>query len=77
MRCRPRRRSRCRSTTCRAAGCWRPRTWPWRRCTPIRPAARSSCPPNTGRKILVRATVDPGNRVQESNERNNTTASKH
>lgn len=34
-------------------------------------------PPNTGRKILVRATVDPGNRVQESNERNNTTASKH
>jgi subtilase family serine protease len=34
-------------------------------------------PPQTGQAILVRATVDPGNRVPESNERNNVTASRH
>ena len=33
-------------------------------------------PPNTGRPIMVRAKVDPGNRVQETNERNNETASR-
>jgi len=34
-------------------------------------------PPSKGRAIMVRAKVDPGNRVRESNERNNATASQH
>jgi len=34
-------------------------------------------PPSPGQAILVRAMVDPGNQVQESNERNNKTASRH
>ena len=34
-------------------------------------------PPTPGQPIMVRATVDPGNRVRESNERNNSTASRH
>ncbi len=34
-------------------------------------------PPRPGQPILVRATVDPRNQVQESNERNNSTASRH
>ncbi len=33
-------------------------------------------PPSPGQPIMVRATVDPRNRVQESNERNNATASR-
>ncbi|MEQ8615368.1 MAG: CARDB domain-containing protein [Lacipirellulaceae bacterium] len=34
-------------------------------------------PPTPGQAILVRAMVDPGNRVQESNERNNNVVSRH
>ncbi len=34
-------------------------------------------PPRPGQPILVRATVDPRNQVQESNERNNSIASRH
>lgn len=34
-------------------------------------------PPNVGHGIMVRAMVDPGNRVPESNERNNQTTSRH
>ena len=34
-------------------------------------------PPNPGQPILVRAMVDPGNQVQELNERNNKTSSRH
>ena len=34
-------------------------------------------PPSPGQAILVRATVDPRNRVKETNERNNSTASQH
>ena len=34
-------------------------------------------PPSPGQAIMVRAIVDPGNRVQETNERNNQTASQH
>lgn len=34
-------------------------------------------PPTPGQAILVRAMVDPGNKVQESNERNNSVVSKH
>ena len=34
-------------------------------------------PPSPGQAILVRAMVDPGNQVQESNERNNQIASRH
>lgn len=34
-------------------------------------------PPNPGQAILVRAIVDPSNRVAETNERNNSTASQH
>ncbi len=34
-------------------------------------------PPSSGKAIMVRATVDPRNRVPETNERNNATASRH
>ncbi len=34
-------------------------------------------PPTPGQAIMVRAKVDPRNRVAESNERNNATASQH
>ena len=34
-------------------------------------------PPSPGQSILVRATIDPGNRVPETNERNNQIASRH
>ena len=34
-------------------------------------------PPSPGQPIVVRAMVDPGNRVPETNERNNQTASQH
>ena len=33
--------------------------------------------PPQGKTVSVRATVDPGNRVQETNERNNVIASRH
>lgn len=33
-------------------------------------------PPQTGKPIMVRAKVDPGNQVQESNERNNEIATR-
>ena len=34
-------------------------------------------PPSPRQRILVRVKVDPGNKVQELNERNNSTASQH
>ena len=34
-------------------------------------------PPSPGQPILIRAMVDPGNQVKESNERNNQIASRH
>lgn len=34
-------------------------------------------PQNQGKRVLVRARVDPNNRVAESNERNNQVASQH
>ena len=46
---------------------------------PLQPGAsrRVLFVPPQGQTVQVRAIVDPGNRVAETNERNNTTASRH
>ena len=45
---------------------------------PLQPGAsrRVLFVPPQGQTVMVKATVDPGNRVQETNERNNTIASR-
>ncbi|WP_425400545.1 CARDB domain-containing protein [Aeoliella sp.] len=34
-------------------------------------------PPSNAQSVVVKATIDPGNRVQETNENNNMTSSRH